>query len=98
MASDPVRVLLHVATLLDRIGTPYFLGGSLASSMLGEPRSSNTTRSALGRAPAPAQIATAPAPEHEPTSFDPVPTPSLPRTAAASATVAQRPSHRARIA
>ena len=39
MASDPVRVLLHVATLLDRIGTPYFLGGSLASSLLGEPRS-----------------------------------------------------------
>lgn len=39
MASDPVRVLLHVAALLDRIGTPYFLGGSLASSLLGEPRS-----------------------------------------------------------
>lgn len=39
MASDPVRVLLHVAALLDRIGTPYLLGGSLASSLLGEPRS-----------------------------------------------------------
>jgi hypothetical protein len=39
VASDPVRVLLHVAALLDRIGTPYFLGGSLASSLLGEPRS-----------------------------------------------------------
>lgn len=39
MPSDPIRVLLHVAELLERIGTPYFLGGSLASSMLGEPRS-----------------------------------------------------------
>jgi len=39
VASDPVRVLLHVAALLDRLGTPYFLGGSLASSLLGEPRS-----------------------------------------------------------
>jgi len=37
--SDPIRVLLQVAELLDRIGTPYLLGGSLASSMLGEPRS-----------------------------------------------------------
>jgi hypothetical protein len=37
--SDPIRVLLHVTELLERIGTPYFLGGSLASSMLGEPRS-----------------------------------------------------------
>jgi hypothetical protein len=37
--SDPIRVLLHVTELLDRIGMPYFLGGSLASSMLGEPRS-----------------------------------------------------------
>ena len=39
MPSDPSRVLLHVTELLERIGTPYFLGGSLASSMLGEPRS-----------------------------------------------------------
>jgi hypothetical protein len=39
VASDPIRVLLHVAALLERIGTPYFLGGSLASSLLGEPRS-----------------------------------------------------------
>jgi hypothetical protein len=37
--SDPIRVLLQVAELLDRIGTRYLLGGSLASSMLGEPRS-----------------------------------------------------------
>jgi hypothetical protein len=37
--SDPIRVLLHVTDLLERIGTPYLLGGSLASSMLGEPRS-----------------------------------------------------------
>ncbi len=39
MLSDPIRVLLHVTELLEQIGTPYFLGGSLASSMLGEPRS-----------------------------------------------------------
>ena len=39
MPSDPIRVLLHVTGLLERIGTPYLLGGSLASSMLGEPRS-----------------------------------------------------------
>jgi hypothetical protein len=39
VSSDPIRVLLHVTELLDRIGTPYLLGGSLASSMLGEPRS-----------------------------------------------------------
>lgn len=38
MPSDPVRVLLHVADLLERLGIPYFLGGSLASSLLGEPR------------------------------------------------------------
>jgi hypothetical protein len=37
--SDPVLVLLRVTELLERIGTPYFLGGSLASSLLGEPRS-----------------------------------------------------------
>jgi hypothetical protein len=32
-------VLLEVAAVLDRLGTPYLLGGSLASSLLGEPRS-----------------------------------------------------------
>jgi hypothetical protein len=37
--SDPIRVLLHVTELLERLGISYFLGGSLASSMLGEPRS-----------------------------------------------------------
>jgi hypothetical protein len=37
--SDPVRVLLYVAELLERIEIPYLLGGSLASSLLGEPRS-----------------------------------------------------------
>lgn len=39
MASDPLRVLLRVAGLLDEIGVPYLVGGSMASSMLGEPRS-----------------------------------------------------------
>lgn len=38
MPSDPVRVLLCVTELLEHIGVPYFLGGSLASSILGEPR------------------------------------------------------------
>ena len=39
MPSDPVRVLLLVSELLERIGTPYLVGGSMASSLLGEPRS-----------------------------------------------------------
>jgi hypothetical protein len=36
--SEPVQVLLEVAALLDRLGIPYLVGGSMASSMLGEPR------------------------------------------------------------
>jgi hypothetical protein len=32
-------VLLEVTAVLDRLGAPYVLGGSLASSLLGEPRS-----------------------------------------------------------
>ncbi len=39
MTSDPIRVLLRVAELLDQIDVPYLVGGSMASSMLGEPRS-----------------------------------------------------------
>ena len=32
-------MLLEVTAVLDRVGAPYLLGGSLASSLLGEPRS-----------------------------------------------------------
>jgi hypothetical protein len=39
VAPDPIRVLLRVAELLDQIDVPYLVGGSMASSMLGEPRS-----------------------------------------------------------
>ena len=38
LPSEPVRVLLEVAGILDRLGIEYLLGGSLASSVLGEPR------------------------------------------------------------
>jgi hypothetical protein len=34
----PVELALRIAALLDRLGIPYVLGGSLASSVLGEPR------------------------------------------------------------
>jgi len=34
----PVDLALRIASLLDRLGIPYVLGGSLASSILGEPR------------------------------------------------------------
>jgi hypothetical protein len=34
-------IALLVARALERIGVPYFLGGSLASSMQGEPRATN---------------------------------------------------------
>ncbi len=39
LPSDPIRVLLEVAAALDGAGVDYLLGGSLASSVLGEPRS-----------------------------------------------------------
>jgi len=34
----PLDLALEVAALLDRLGIPYVVGGSLASSLLGEPR------------------------------------------------------------
>lgn len=40
--SDPVGPLehvVHIGTILDRLGVPWVLGGSLASSLMGEPRS-----------------------------------------------------------
>jgi hypothetical protein len=38
---DPIEVAVSVATLLDRTGVPYVIGGSIASSLHGEPRSTN---------------------------------------------------------
>lgn len=37
-APDPLRVVLRVAQALERLGVPYALGGSLASSLHGLPR------------------------------------------------------------
>jgi hypothetical protein len=34
----PIDLALEIAELLDRLGLPYVVGGSLASSVLGEPR------------------------------------------------------------
>ena len=39
MLSDPVVVALSVAQILESCGLRYLVGGSLASSMSGEPRS-----------------------------------------------------------
>lgn len=36
---DPIEVALRVASVLDECGIPYLVGGSLASSISGEPRS-----------------------------------------------------------
>ena len=38
---DPIRVALAFTEMLDRLGIPYLIGGSLASSVHGEPRSTN---------------------------------------------------------
>jgi hypothetical protein len=38
---DPVSVAVSVTELLDRVGIPYVIGGSFASSLHGEPRSTN---------------------------------------------------------
>ena len=39
MMSDPIQVLLRVVDILDELKIPYLVGGSIASSILGEPRS-----------------------------------------------------------
>ena len=39
MPESPLDLALGVAALLDSLGIPYVLGGSLASSIVGEPRS-----------------------------------------------------------
>jgi hypothetical protein len=41
MVVDALDIALLVARALDVVGTPYFLGGSLASSLQGEPRATN---------------------------------------------------------
>jgi len=38
---DPIRVALMVGDLFDSLGIPYLVGGSIASSILGEPRSTD---------------------------------------------------------
>ena len=38
MAEGPVAIALRVVAVLDRLGIPYVLDGSLASSIVGEPR------------------------------------------------------------
>lgn len=38
MAEGPLDIALRVVAVLDDLGIPYVLGGSLASSMMGEPR------------------------------------------------------------
>jgi len=38
MPSDPIGVTLLVTDALERLGVPYFLGGSLCSSIYGMPR------------------------------------------------------------
>ena len=39
MASDPIRVALTVAAALEACGVRYLVGGSVASAIVGEPRS-----------------------------------------------------------
>lgn len=41
MPTEPIRVLFQVADVLERLAIPYAVGGSLASSHHGEPRSTN---------------------------------------------------------
>jgi len=39
MITDPISQVLVVTAILDKLGIPYLIGGSVASSLLGEPRS-----------------------------------------------------------
>lgn len=41
MQDDPIDVALRVANVLEELGVEYFVGGSLASSVDGEPRATN---------------------------------------------------------
>lgn len=39
MARSPIEILTEIAAVLEQLGIRYALGGSLASSLVGEPRS-----------------------------------------------------------
>jgi hypothetical protein len=39
MTKGPLELVVQVAAILDELGIPYALGGSMASSLFGEPRS-----------------------------------------------------------
>ena len=39
MSKGPLELVGQVAAILDELGIPYALGGSMASSLIGEPRS-----------------------------------------------------------
>ena len=41
MIADPIRVTIRVAEILDGLGVSYLVGGSVASSIFGEPRSTD---------------------------------------------------------
>jgi hypothetical protein len=41
MVEDALDVALLVAAAIDRVGGEYFVGGSVASSLQGEPRATN---------------------------------------------------------
>lgn len=41
MIPDPIRVTIRVAEILEGLGVPYLVGGSIASSIFGEPRSTD---------------------------------------------------------
>lgn len=41
MVSDSIRVTIRVAEILEGLGVPYLVGGSIASSIFGEPRSTD---------------------------------------------------------
>ena len=38
MPAEPLRILIHVSRMLDKLGIPYLAGGSVASSIFGVPR------------------------------------------------------------
>lgn len=38
MLSEPIRVALRIAEILEQLDIPYLIGGSIASSIYGEPR------------------------------------------------------------
>jgi hypothetical protein len=48
---EPLAVALEVANVLERLGTPYLAAGSLASSLHGEPRSTNDVDLVVDLAP-----------------------------------------------